>query len=107
MVCHCAWNLSLVVSGKEQALSFKSIANGCCFFYGSTLLHGKTDVSGQCVLQCPIPAELTDEKLMLSDFHKGKILQGSFDARDDFLLHVHLYPNRKKVHTSGINFVLN
>jgi len=81
-------NLSLVVSDKEQALSIKSVANGYWFFMVvpcCTVGH----VSGQLVLQHLI---LADEKLMLSDFHDGKISPGSLDAWDDFLLHVQVIP---------------
>lgn len=61
-------------------------------FYYSTLLHVKTDVSGQLTLQCLVPAELTDEKLWLSD-SQGQNLTRSFDGRDEVLLHVHVFPN--------------
>lgn len=49
-------------------------------FYYSTVLHGKSDVSGQLTLQGLVPAELADEKLWLNDFHKDKILQEALIA---------------------------
>lgn len=41
-------------------------------FYGSKLLHGKSDVSGQLVLQWPMLAELKRGEADLKPFSQGQ-----------------------------------